>query len=218
LTQDCYFCGESKFSLNKAVGLPGEDSIIYRDENLFITPDIAPLVKGHFLIVPNEHLLSFAEANDSVKKSLKKAKEFLSQTVFENNKKVLFFEHGAVKGLSNCDCVDHAHIHALPISFDIDSFVKNSDYVKTQKQIATNEALSALAESTQPYLYYEMGLEKWVYPVDNIPSQFFREIVASYLKIGYNYNWKIFFKEKLSNQLFKDTLDMGLQASLAYNS
>jgi len=213
LVQDCFFCGETKFSLNRTVSLPCEESVIYQDENLFITPDIAPLVKGHFLIVTHEHLLSFAEATDSVVESVNKAKTFLKQTVFKGED-VFFFEHGAVNGNANCDCVDHAHIHALPISLDvsdIDNHVKNSGFAKEHKQIANQASLFEFFKSSQPYLYYEQSEEKWVYPVDNIPSQFFREMIAFRLKIEYNYNWKIQFRKEVSRQLFKDTLDMGLQ-------
>lgn len=83
-----FFCGEAKFSLNKSIGIPSEDSVIYCDENVFITPDIAPLIKGHFLIVTHAHLLSLIDTGDSIKRSLRKAKEFLKQTVFESDELV----------------------------------------------------------------------------------------------------------------------------------
>ena len=213
MNQDCYFCGKTKFSLNRNVNLPSNESVIYQDENLFIAPDIAPLVKGHFLIIPHEHLLSFAEATDSVVASLNKAKIFLKQRVF-NREDVLFFEHGTVNCSSSCDCVDHAHIHALPISLDvnsIDNHINNSGFVKAKKQIANRESLVDFFKLSQPYLYYELNKEGWIYPVENIPSQFFREMIAFKLKIEYNYNWKIQFRKEVSKQLFRDTLNMALQ-------
>jgi len=212
LNQDCFFCGETKFSLNRAVNLPCEESIIYQDDNLFITPDIAPLVKGHFLIVTHKHLLSFAEATNSIIESVNKAKMFLKHKVFKQEN-VFFFEHGAVNGTVNCDCVDHAHIHALPISLEInniDSHVKNSGFSKGHKQVADHTSLFEFYESSQPYLYYELSEEGWVYSVNNIPSQFFREMIALYLKIEYNYNWKIQFRKEVSIKLFMETLEMGL--------
>jgi hypothetical protein len=59
--------------------------------------DIAPLVKGHFLVVTHEHLLSFAEAGDAVIESLEKAKRFLLDSVFKTDS-AFFFEHGSVGG------------------------------------------------------------------------------------------------------------------------
>ena len=42
--------------MNKKIGLNGTNWTVYEDENVFITPDISPVLKGHFLIVSKEHI------------------------------------------------------------------------------------------------------------------------------------------------------------------
>lgn len=74
---DCFFCKDKRFLLNRRLGLAGESSVIYEDENVFVTPDIAPVVKGHYLIVTQEHINSYGNADEKTYDSLEKAKKFL---------------------------------------------------------------------------------------------------------------------------------------------
>jgi len=115
LNGDCFFCN-GLFQLNKKIGLASEESIIYQDDNVFITPDIAPVAKGHFLIISKVHWNSFANADENTYTSLEKAKDFLRNSVFKDTK-ILFFEHGSVRKNTAGACIDHAHIHVIPITF-----------------------------------------------------------------------------------------------------
>ncbi|MCI9233160.1 MAG: HIT domain-containing protein [Bacilli bacterium] len=56
--ENCLFCNK-KFENNKVAKLPETESIIYQDEDFYIIVDIAPLVRGHILIIPNKHIYNF---------------------------------------------------------------------------------------------------------------------------------------------------------------
>ena len=207
MNRECFFCEEKLFSLNKSVGLACKDSIIFEDKNVFITPDIAPLIEGHFLIVTKKHLTSFGGVNDQIYKSLKKAKKFLRSTIYKNEK-VLFFEHGSVVTKTAGACIDHAHIHAIPIVQDInvDKFMKEvvAEFITSEKQRASRDTLMRCADNKQPYLFYENDEEAWYYPVDKLPSQLFRIMVAYYYTK--TYNWKLSYQSPETKELFKRTL------------
>ena len=205
---DCFFCKDFRFRLNIDMGLPGEDSVVYEDNNIYVTPDIAPLVCGHFLIITKEHLNSFGNANDGIYDSLIRAKVFIKCHLL-NGMNVLFFEHGAVLEGSAGVCIDHAHMHAIPLyeDIDIDNLIKKFGFITSNRLVATRETLVKCADDNQPYLYYETsdGVQ-WYYPVGMLPSQFFRRIIAFYF--SKNYAWRDQCKNAASKELFIKTLEL----------
>lgn len=220
MTCTCPFCPEKRFSLNESIGLLGEKSIVYQDDNVFVTPDISPLVIGHLLIVSKKHINSFASGNDAILESLEVAKNYLSKTVF-NKRKFAFFEHGAIIENSAGSSIDHAHIHSIPLyeDIDIDQYIASCEYITSSKVAYSHNILKNYQASKQPYIYYQIcDGQGWVYPVDYLPHQFFRMMMASFVPV--EYNWKINYKTEQSINSFNITLNRAkqvLHSSLAVN-
>lgn len=205
---NCFFCEGEHFTLNHMLGLEAESSVIYEDENVFVLPDIAPVVKGHYLIATQEHINSYGNADENIYASLEAAKKFLITNVFHTDN-VLFWEHGAVVSHSAGGCIDHAHLHALPMiqGLDIDSYLDSLDYINSPRQDLTFESLKQLALSKQPYISYEYGNGgKFFRCVKWLPTQFFRLMISQYQP--QEYNWKFRYKEEDSLALFRSTLEM----------
>lgn len=203
---NCFFCSNKRFSLNQSVGLLGEDSIVYEDENIFIIPDIAPLVVGHFLIVSKKHINSFAGADDAIYKSLEIAKNYLAGTIFKNSA-FIFFEHGAVIENTAGSSIDHAHIHGLPLeeNIDVDDYIRKCGYITSSKVLCDREMLLNYYNSKQPYIYYEMcDRQGWAFPVEILPHQFFRMLIAHFY--SKNFDWKTQYSRFESKSIFNMTL------------
>jgi diadenosine tetraphosphate (Ap4A) HIT family hydrolase len=205
---ECFFCPEGRFFLNKAVGLPCEESIVFEDEHIFVIPDIAPLVVGHFLIVAKKHYNSFGNADDSVYRSLTLAKDFLDNLVFRDVDFFLF-EHGAVVEQTAGTCIDHAHMHALPFrgkEMDIENYLDQSGFITTIKVVADRGTLSQYATQKQPYIFYETRKGgKWAYPVGQLPHQFLRMMITAFRPV--KYNWKLQYQTAESKHLYNETLE-----------
>lgn len=216
----CLFCPEKRFSLNESVGLLGEESIIYQDDNVFVTPDISPLVIGHLLIVSKKHINSFASGNDAILESLEVTKKYLAETVFKE-RTFAFFEHGAIIENSAGSSIDHAHIHSIPLDKDIniDQYIASCEYITSSKVAYSHDILKYYKASQQSYIYYQICHEQgWVYPVDYLPHQFFRRMMANFVQV--EYNWKINYKTEQSKNSFNMTLNRTkqvLHSSLAVN-
>lgn len=203
---NCFFCGDRRFSINKKIGLNSKNWIVYEDENVFITPDVAPVLKGHFLIVSKEHINSFGNGSKDVFLSLQKAEEILAEKVY-CQKQVLFFEHGAVISHTAGGCIDHAHLHAIPleIDIDVDAYIDRYKLLDTPKMKMSYETVHKFAEEGKPYIAY--GYSKndiWIRNADWLPTQFFRLLISSYYP-G-EYNWKIICNTEYSKQLFRETM------------
>ena len=204
---DCHFC-DGLFKLNEAIGIASYDSIIYEDENVFIMPDLDPVVKGHFLIVTKKHLSSSGSANNSTFASLVKAKEHMKNCVFEGER-ILFFEHGAVIKKMAGTCIDHAHIHVIPFpsAINIDAYI--SVFVPSEKSMADMDSLVKCANENQPYIYYEVtGDTPWYYPVNWLPHQFFRMMVCNHFSVT-NFRWRERYGTPESINSFNRTLQIG---------
>lgn len=203
---NCFFCEENRFLLNNSIGL-SDNSIIYENKYLFVTPDIAPIVLGHFLIVTKQHWNSYGNTNKEVFDALEEAKEYLKRNIFTDCP-ILFFEHGAVIEHTAGSCIDHAHMHAIPFDacIDIDGYIKKCEFINSTKVKANFTTLNHWAHSKQPYIYYEIEKDKYAYPVGRLPSQFFRAMIATYYRK--QYNWKLLYKDEFSKNLFEDTLDL----------
>ena len=205
----CNLCKENILLLNNEAGLPTTNIIVYENTDVYITPDISPLCEGHFLIISNNHIPCFGNADNNVFSSLISAKDHMKRSIYKTDK-IIVFEHGAVIEHAAGSCIDHAHMHTLPADRipiqieDIDTYIEKSGFVHSKKILGNTETLQKLANSRQPYLFYEINGQAWVYPVKRLPSQFFRSLFAYYLKK--EYNWKETFKKDSSKELYKKTL------------
>ncbi len=204
----CFFCEENRFCLNKELLLPGNDSIIYEDDNIYVTPDLFPLCLGHMLIITKEHYNSFGNVPLSVYDSAEKAKRYLSEKIFKYSP-FIAFEHGAVIEHSGGSCIDHAHIHIMPFADDLKYMIESSDFIDTSAIDATYTNLNQLAEQGVSYIYYQRNFDNPIaYPVYNgLPSQFFRMLIAQKLEI--NYNWKISYRDGSTKELFCKSVALG---------
>jgi hypothetical protein len=99
----------------------------------------------------------------------------------------VFFEHGPARSRAAGSCIDHAHWHCLPISL---SLKKAMDQLLKSGRAASAESLSHLYLAGESYLYLEEGnQDRYVFPVDVVPSQFFRQLVTT-LTGGKDWDWQ----------------------------
>ena len=200
---NCIFCQENRFYNNLKVGFTLSESLIYEDEYIFITPELAPLVPGHLLIISQNHYNSFAGTPTNVQDALQKAIDYIHNNL--NYNQITWFEHGAVFSGKGGASIDHAHLHVLPYDFPIQQAVES--YNKYLKKVQfSKDVFHPLAEK-QPYLWISDGFHSSsIYYVDNLPSQYLRNIVMQ-LQGEKEYNWKYNFMKKDSIKKYKETLD-----------
>ena len=199
LYMNCLFCVENRFSINKRLDLPGEESIIWEDEQVYVAPDLFPICVGHMLISSKLHYNSFANAPTITICSVKRAIEFLKTNIFKEYP-ITIFEHGAVVKHSAGASIDHAHSHIVPISFDLQVEIENSSIIMSNAEPCILEDLYKLGIQNQPYIFCQ-GINRppVIFRVNELPSQFLRRLIAN--KLGCEYNWKksigsLSFKER----------------------
>lgn len=187
----CTMCSRLASASDKVVR--PEETVVEATPSYVAWPSVGSLVEGHLLVLPRSHHLAFAPLwatdNGELTELLRAVKARLT-TVF--NQDVYLFEHGpAAHGLPVGCSVDHAHLHLVPLQFDL--FAAACDFEPALRwHPANRERLAADYASGSSYLYVELPSgDAWAtLAVEPLPSQFFRRVIAERLKLD-NYEWRI---------------------------
>lgn len=184
----CEICEEiktSQFILAEKSGI--DNRIIFETSSFVIVPGLGPIVEGYLLIFTKEHHYSISSLSDKQLIELEEVKKVVSDKLFKKYGKVLFFEHGMSCETKRAGaCIDHCHLHAIPIEKPILPVLNN------QLNFFPIEDFKHLKELTQnePYLFLEENEKKYVCqsPV-KLPSQFIRRVIAKELGKEEYWDW-----------------------------
>ena len=177
----CVFCKGGMFLWeNRSAHAPIAASVLWGDDQFFVTLDVSPLVEGHLLLVTNAHVLSTLGTEQDLARiaSYKNQIEHVIKKAF--NRKPVFLEHGSVQ--RNRDpCIEHAHIHALPLKREIRAPLQKQlgNLFKFQSIFRADSAARGLE-----YLSYENKRGQIFLSTKDIskqPSQFMRKVVCTEL-------------------------------------
>lgn len=119
--KDCPFCMEKN---GNSYGVYGEDTkkifesriVTYPElSEIMIFPDLSPITTGHVLICSKAHINNFSSIDNKLTyEHIEIAiKSIFNAMSIEND--LIFFEHGSSSCISENGCVQHAHLHVVPI-------------------------------------------------------------------------------------------------------
>jgi len=120
--------------------------------------------------------------------------------VLERVKKVLqsvysksfFFEHGDVCHEKKAgSCIDHAHIHAIPVE---SSILKHLSHSFSPYEIKAFVDIKKQYRKKTPYFFLEQpGGRRYVFEITRqVPSQFVRRFIAQEMGIYDHWDWSVF--------------------------
>lgn len=216
----CTLCNEivrenSETPFQEIVGKQCLERILRVSENFVVLPAIGQIIEGYLLIVTKKHYISMGELPENHLVELNALMQEISAVLKKiYQSRAIFFEHGSVTCIGEGgSCIDHAHIHAVPI--EVDLIPKIPPFYEVKKI----ESLGCLKEQVKkriPYCFYQsVNNEKYVFDGTVVPSQFFRRLIAHEVESPDIWNWREFPEkhkliaavEKLSNW---ETIKSGL--------
>jgi diadenosine tetraphosphate (Ap4A) HIT family hydrolase len=155
---------------------------LFQDDDFWVVADVHPLVEGHILIIPNEHISCMAELPE---KAFARYKE-LYKNVLEFETKTFgstaVFEHG-ITGQT----VFHAHVHFLPFIGRVSDILPDNNAIKEIKNL---DAVKSEFAKKGKYLFTEIEGRKCLVDTSIGYPRFFRERFAEALNAGKRANWK----------------------------
>ena len=156
------------------------DEIILETNSFVVIADIAPLNRGHILIVSKKHVTSFSLMAEKELEELENLERILADKIRSLTKSndIISFEHGLINVKSNKgSCINHAHLHVVPCPQNIYSYLCK-DY-KFRIIHSMSEIGKRTIDTDQYLLFRNKNNDLFLSTVENVPSQYFRYIYNS---------------------------------------
>jgi len=178
----CDFCDEfadgSENAYARRYGQPGR--IVLRSAGFRVFPSLGQIVEGHLLIVPVHHCCALADLPNEQVNDLDFLCRQVRLTLQDAYNNCVFFEHGIRREGSGGCGIDHAHMHAVPVSANgvLDILMRQCGGCDVDNVANINECINPKAS----YLFFEdASAKRRVFAVERVPSQYMRKLVAESL-------------------------------------
>lgn len=177
----CEFCDEFSDGRNNTFilryGPELLDRVILATERFCVIPSLGQITQGHLLVVPTGHFCSLCDLPIEHIEELENLCLVVRSTLRKTFGACVFFEHG-IRGEGGGGCgIDHAHMHAVPVEaggvLDILSCEFSGSVVGSLAEVK-----GTLARTSSYLLFEDANSTRHVFPVESLPSQYMRKLVA----------------------------------------
>jgi diadenosine tetraphosphate (Ap4A) HIT family hydrolase len=167
---------------------------LFESLNFVAVPSVGALVEGWLLLAPKRHFISLGALPDPLLAEVGEFKEFVCSVLTQCYGTVSAFEHGPSAAGRTLGCgVDHAHLHLVPVAFDLSKEVSPLMPKRVAWTPARIDDCRAAHLRGEDYLYLEQPIGAGRIAVhQRFGSQLFRRAVASHIGASQQYNWREF--------------------------
>ena len=152
------------------------DTIVAESENFAVLPTKGSIVPGWVLVVPKFPVSRIADVPKELLGEFRDLVRHVSDRVEAEFGPVFYFEHGGFKG-SKISCgVDQAHLHIVPLSFDLMGEAEAESPAAWRNLVSDFLPCDGLPNNE--YWYVSDGVAAKYKVVSDPCSQFFRKIIA----------------------------------------
>lgn len=93
-----------------------ENRFLYNSDSFYVKPTVGCIVDGYLLVISKKHIPSTAEASPENLSEVYSIIERLKEVFFDKyQKNVLIYEHGPSECRVTGSCIDHMHLHFVPM-------------------------------------------------------------------------------------------------------
>lgn len=156
---------------------------LFETKDFRVICDGHPLIEGHILIIPKQHLSCIGEYPAELLEKFIKLDELVSDFVKKTYGSVSSFEHGKFG-----QTVFHSHVHYMPYKGNALDIVPEGKHKITK--INSIRDLKKYYEKDGGYLYFTIGNDKWIVDPSLVAPRFFRDRFARALGRSERGNWK----------------------------
>ena len=183
----CVLCGE----LEKHCSAEPWNIPLFSSKNFVALPSLGALVEGWLLLVPKNHFISIGALPGHLFDEMNAFRRILESALTECYGSVAAFGHGPSKERRSVGCgVDHAHLHLVPVSFDLATLVSPMLPNGASWNPSGIEECRKAQQRGEDYLYVEQPLGSGLIASGDMGSQLFRRVIASQIGNPEEYNWR----------------------------
>lgn len=184
---NCQYCDEFESGSLEVRGQSLGNRVLFESDNFLVFPSLGQIVEGYLLIATKRHYIGLGEIPSELHQELEEVQEKVRTVLTNNYGTPLFFEHGPTsRSKKGGCCIEHAHIHAVPLQVDIlDDITENFTYRKIND---FNELKKQFARGVPYFFFEDNNRDRYLFEIpDVVPSQYIRQIIAH--KIGKPERW-----------------------------
>lgn len=201
MSKDCVLCDGIKDNFQNIENQYPElrsHVTLFETKNFKIIPDKFPITDNHIIILPKEHINTFAEFNEAQGAEIGYILDRLENTTKSEN--FIMFEHGTSKAEEentpfHIKSIFHAHLHFIPnvkcVTSDMDDFFKQKNV-----QLLDYDGLSRDISDFETQYEGNHGLINFI-KNNVIYEDTEKTSVESYFYIKNSDNTQLFFPERL---------------------
>lgn len=165
---------------------------LFESRNFVAMPSLGSIVEGWVLLVPKNHFVSVGALPPELLEEMESMKSHVVTNLTGRYGDLCAFEHGPSEKGRKVGCgVDHAHLHIVPIDFDLATW--SAPYLPPGvgwKEGDFSDCRAAFLQG-HDYLYFEQPLGSGRIAVhDKFGSQIFRKAIAARTGIPDQFNWR----------------------------
>lgn len=184
----CCLCS----SLASGAARQSWDDPVFESRNFVALPSLGSLVEGWLLLVPKEHFISLGALPETLVAEMEDMKAKVSAHVRNEYGETCVFEHGPAFASRKVGCsVDHAHLHIVPLAFDLAKAARPFMPHDSEWHKATWIECRQAHQAKKDYLYFEQPLGYGsISTHTDFGSQVFRKAIASQIGRPDEFNWR----------------------------
>jgi diadenosine tetraphosphate (Ap4A) HIT family hydrolase len=168
------------------------DEPLFFSANFLALPSLGSMVEGWILVLPKEHFLSIGAMPAHLANEMMDFKARVAGYLAAKYGALCAFEHGPSSSNRQVGCgVDHAHLHLVPIGFDLILAARHFLPRNLSWSYADLDKCRSAFAQRLDYLYVEQPLGYGRIAVHHeFGSQVFRKAIASQLGMPDQYSWR----------------------------
>jgi ATP adenylyltransferase len=172
---------------------------VYESENFIVIATLGQFIEGYLLLLTKEHYPAMAHLEGSLYNELEILYKKVRTVLGNNYVRPIIFEHGPMPSEEGAlfsahgggSCVDHAHIHFIPIYATYEQLKPHLFDKYTFRRIDSLSELKEQALNNMPYLYVELDeSNRFIFDTPEIASQYMRRILGGIAGAGDKWNFR----------------------------
>jgi diadenosine tetraphosphate (Ap4A) HIT family hydrolase len=205
----CYeLAGESETEFRRLYEGDPSSRVLIESSNLAVIVDLSPLVEGHVLVLPKRHYLNFCEVIADHAAELGALLNRLLPVYEQLYGRYSLLEHGSSTEMRTSACINHAHLHILPVEAGDIRSAMTADGL-TELQFPTLGSLAVRAQEDASYFLCgdASGISLFGVGV-TMPKQYLRALAARVLGLEDDtWDWAVFIRKNVCRETFNGLYD-----------
>jgi hypothetical protein len=186
-------CPLCRLSATEPRLLFAHDRPILTSAGFVVSAALGQFCSGYVLLLSKAHVPTLGALGIRYRREFLELKEEIRDLLKqEYGISPVFFEHGP--GSSDergGSCIDHAHLHALPIELDSPPHAARAPLAGGR--VSSYDAVTDKALRHEPYFYFESSAgHMFLFDAEDLPCQYGRRLMAEFLGTPNEWNWRVF--------------------------